>query len=983
MKKISSKTRVLLAVLIALVVIGAFTTASLAADKTASYGNKYGQIVPTDSKLEAKKTNFSFYGDKAILYFMRISEGKSNSNYAVEIYSDKEYKDLIRSMAGEFGEKGNSPLAISWNFKSTPSGTYYGKCYTYVSRDDGNVVDTDSVETFKIKIDRLSKKVVPLTSVKNTQDGVKITWTPLSTATRYRVYRKISGETKWTAIKTLSKGACTYTDETAKSGKTYVYTVRGFDGDYKSLYNTTGLKIKYLATPKLVNISGTGPAGNAKIKWGAVSGASGYIIYRKGGSLSSSSWEKIATVTNGKTVTYVDKTATKSDWYYTYTVRAYSGSYNSLYDTDGLDFNYIKAPSLKSATVSKEGIKLTWTKPDEDVVKYYVYRKTSKGWNKIGTTTKRTFVDTKVGTGKKYIYTIKAVCETNDGAYNNTGISAYYIATPELAKVTFTSGDKAKVTWKKVEGVDGYKVYRKINSASKWTEIATVKGASKTSYLDAVTKKSGSTYKYTVRAFDGKYKSYYDTKGIKAVFLAAPEIKLSNAAKADGEARVKITWNKVAKAESYNVYRKNAKDTEWTLIKKGVTKTSYYDSTVKNSTTYNYSVRAVNGTTLSRFGSAKIIALNMPVMKNAAITSKGVSISWSEVKGADSYYVYRRSPDGEWKAIGSYATNSYIDTSKEAKTNPYYYTVVAEESGYKSNRDSVGVKNYVEAVKFTANYVAEKGTSKAHITLKWSLDKDTEIVEIFKNDGEKTVSLGEFKADDAKYYIDEDIKVGTTYRYTIKPRAEKKLSVKTKVTEKYPHAPVEAVDFDVTPHYSEDEYYITIKFNTVKHADSYEVYKRLSPEDPWVKVKKIDAADIKGETKTYKDKDVDTELTYYYTVKAVASDRDSKFDEDGKKTIICVPVSPAAGIVAKESKKDDKTVAVITWDKVDNGETYKVLRKTAKSEWVVIGTVSADDGLKFVDDTIKKGVNYTYTVEVSAPGRGEAINETGAEFCWE
>lgn len=156
MKKTGIKTKVLFSLIVTLLVIGAMAVVSFAADKTASYDNKYGQIVPTDSKLEARKTSFSFYGDKATLYFMRISKGKSDANYAIEIYSDKNCTKLIRSMSGEYTNKGNKPLAISWSFKNTPSGTYYGKCYTYISRDDGNVIDTDSVEKFTIKIDRLS-----------------------------------------------------------------------------------------------------------------------------------------------------------------------------------------------------------------------------------------------------------------------------------------------------------------------------------------------------------------------------------------------------------------------------------------------------------------------------------------------------------------------------------------------------------------------------------------------------------------------------------------------------------------------------------------------------------------------------------------------------------------------------------------------------------------------------------------------------------
>ena len=66
MKKTGLKTKALLTLIVTLLVIGAMAVVSVASDKTAAYDNKYGQIVPTDSKLEARKTSVSFYGDNAI-----------------------------------------------------------------------------------------------------------------------------------------------------------------------------------------------------------------------------------------------------------------------------------------------------------------------------------------------------------------------------------------------------------------------------------------------------------------------------------------------------------------------------------------------------------------------------------------------------------------------------------------------------------------------------------------------------------------------------------------------------------------------------------------------------------------------------------------------------------------------------------------------------------------------------------------------------
>ena len=983
MKKTGLKTKVFLTLIVTLLVVGAMAVVSFAADKTASYDNKYGQIVPTDAKLEAKKTSFSFYGDKATLYFMRISEGKSNANYAVEIYSDKACTQLIRSMSGEFSSsKGNTPLAISWNFKNTPGGTYYGKCYTYISRDDGNVIDTDSVEIFKIKIDRLSKKTVQLNSVKSTSKGVKVTWSPLPTATKYKVYRKAEGDKSWKAIQTLSKGAYTYTDETVKSGKTYKYTVKCFDGDYTSLYNKTGLSITYLSTPKLVDVAGSGSSGYAKFTWKAVSGAKSYEIYRKGGSLSNSEWKKIATVTGKNNVSYVDKSATKTDWYYSYSVRAVNGSNKSTYNTDGVDFDYMRAPKLKKAYSYTDGAKITWSDASDVATKYNVYRKTSSGWKKIGSTTKKYYTDKTAVSGKTYTYMVKAVSKNNSGAYNSKGIKVDYLAMPKLGTVTFDSKNYAKVTWSTVKGASAYRVFRKINSAEDWTEIATVKGANKTSYLDKATKKSGYTYQYTIRAIDDGATSYYNKTGIKNMYLSKPSAKLSNVMAEDGALNVKITWKAIKGAEGYNIYRQAPGESEFICIAEKVTETDYYDIAVENGVKYRYAVRAVNGSAISRYSSVYIIALNRPAMESVEVTDSGAALNWTAVEGADTYYVYRKAAGEDWNVIGSYSLNSFVDTSDEAKTTPFYYTVVAEADGYKSDYDAIGMKNFVEATEFTAEFNLATETELPYIMVSWTLDEGIESVELFKSIGDDKVSLGEFTT---TQYPDFDIAVGTEYTYTIKVNKSGKVSTEKTASAKFPHAPLAEVEFDVAGTYSDDGSFITVSFTPVEFAENYEIYRKTSAEAEWSKVETIKASDITEETASYIDYDIDAEVTYYYTVKAVASDRDSYYNDEGKTAIVLTPVEAPAGIIAKAVVDGDKTVAVITWDSVENAQYYEVFRKTADTDWQFVGSVfvGGDCDLRFSDENIEQGVQYSYTVLAGATGRGQAINEIGADFCWE
>ncbi len=994
MKQTRFATRALLLFLVTMLLTGTVALSTLAADRTYPYEKAYGQIVPTDSKLSAPKGSYSFYGDKATLYFMRISNGQKNAHYAIEICKDKKYTDPILSYSDDFDSVANNKaLSITWNFKSTPSGTYYGRAYAYVERSDGIVIDSDSVRTFTVKINRVGKKVVELKSVANAANGIKLTWTPLTTGTKYNVYRKAAGETKWTKLTSLGKGSSSFTDKTAKSGKKYTYTVKGFDGKYESLYNKTGLSITYLSTPTLSKAGSSGSAGYAKIAWSKVSGAKGYYVYRKGGSLNNYNWEKIATIKSGSTVSYIDKTAKSSDWNYTYTVKAFNGKTVSSYNKTGVDYNFIKAPVLKSASPYKNGVKITWADSSSVTAYYYVYRKTSNGWEKIGKTTENYFVDTNAKSGKTYTYTVKACAKTNTGGHNPTGISSKFLSTPVLKSVSFDASQRAKITWSKVSGAQGYRVYRKVTGEKAWTHLADIKGGSTLSYLDTVKKASGTTYTYTVRAFYGKTFSYYDTKGIANMFLSTPSVTLKNKTSQENPVGVNISWKAVKGAAYYHVYRRNTGDSKWEIIASKVTDLSFYDTTAVSGTAYDYTVRTFNGNSSSKYTVYKTIALERPIISDAVLTAEGIQLNWNEILGADTYYVYRKAPDEtKWTAIGSYSMNSYLDTSEEAKTNAYVYTIVAESKGYRSDYNKEGTKNFASIKNLTATFTPAGESDVAFITLDWAYNGDYDYIEIYKSTaGEDRVLIATFTNDEQTIQlVDNDLAIGTEYVYTVKTVKDGKVPTETSANAKYPHAPVEAVNFETTAVFDEEGSYINIVFTPVEFAESYEVYKRSSKEQEWIKITDFVAADINTETVTYTDYDVEEEAIYYYTVKGIASDRESLYNESGLWAVVCRPLPAVAGIIVTQAiilEGDvEKQVAKITWDPVENKnlQYYKILRKTNGGEWEIIDfTDILDPTINcYNDKTIEQGIEYTYTVVACATGRDSLINETGVDFCW-
>ncbi len=164
----------------------------------------------------------------------------------------------------------------------------------------------------------------PTVKTSNTSKGVSVKWNKITGAKGYYVYRK-AGSGSWTKIKTISSGSTvSYTDTKVKSGTKYSYYVKAYNGKTTSSYKAS-TTLMFLKAVKLSSAS-SGKTG-ITVKWGKVTSAKGYYVYRKTGS---GSYKKLATVKSGSTVKYLDKSAKKGKTY-TYYVKAYNGSYTGSY----------------------------------------------------------------------------------------------------------------------------------------------------------------------------------------------------------------------------------------------------------------------------------------------------------------------------------------------------------------------------------------------------------------------------------------------------------------------------------------------------------------------------------------------------------------------------------------------------------------------------------------------------------------------------
>ena len=484
--------------------------------------------------------------------------------------------------------------------------------------------------------------------------------------------------------------------------KAYVYTIEA--GAMKPMDNGTvdngEVTVKIISsTPANVTLGNAkAVSGGIQVTWQAASGAEKYNVYRK--DASNTVWRVIATVTG---TSYTDKSA-KAGVTYSYTVRGVAADGKTLspsYNKTGVSATMpavSAAPANVTLTGAKAvngGIQVTWQKA-ANAAKYNVYRKDAVNtkWTVIATVTGTSYTDKSGTAGTKYSYTVRGVAadgKTLSPSYNKTGVSATMpTASTTPANVTLGSAKAVsggiQVTWQAASGAEKYKVYRKDAVNTKWTVIATVTG---TSYTDK-SAKAGVTYSYTVRGVgsDGKTLSPgYNKTGVSATMPAAsatPAKVVLVSAKADS-AGILVTWQNTNGAHAYQVYRKDAVNTKWTVIAKNVRDTEWKDITAVKGTKYTYTVRAVadDGVTLGGYDSAgksAMVTASPTTPANVTLSAatagrNGIVVTWSYAADARTYRVYRKAPgDTKWVAVANVNGKSWTDKNVTSGVK-YSYTV--------------------------------------------------------------------------------------------------------------------------------------------------------------------------------------------------------------------------------------------------------------------------------------------------------------------
>ena len=166
--------------------------------------------------------------------------------------------------------------------------------------------------------------------------------------------------------------------------------------------------------------------------------------------------------------------------------------------------------------------------------------------------------------------------------------------TPKNFKAASYSYTKIKTTWSKIEGVDGYKVYRATSKNGSYKLVRTTTSAKTVSYINTG-RTTGKTYYYKVRGYKKIGKTTYYTKYSAVTSTYArpnkaviTKVTLGGSDKEGPYDRTpKTCWNAVSGATGYEVYRTLVGKNKWSKIYT-TAKTYYTDKTKSFRTYYNY-----------------------------------------------------------------------------------------------------------------------------------------------------------------------------------------------------------------------------------------------------------------------------------------------------------------------------------------------------------------------------------------------------------
>ncbi len=444
--------------------------------------------------------------------------------------------------------------------------------------------------------------------------SIKVSWSAVSGANGYRVYRASSAGGMYSWIGSTT--SLSYTDGSRNTGTTYYYKVCAYCTVGRNTMNGADSAIVF-AKPALSAVSSCTASAvdpvKVKVSWSSVPGRTRYEVWR---SDNGGAYTLLGTTTS----TSYSSTGLTPFHTYSYYIRVYrTVSGQKIYAAANSPAASAKpvlgsVTNVKAAMASASSVKLTWSSVSG--ASGYEVRRWDAASGKyvvVASTTRTYYTHSDLVPNVSYTYEVAAYRTVGSARVYSTACTPVS-ATPYFGAVTnvkaaMASASSVKLTWSSVSGASGYEVRRWDAATGKYVVVA----STTRTYYTHTSLPPNVSYTYQVAA--------YRTVGSARVYSAActpvsatPTLGGVTNPKAarSSSTKIKLTWNAVSGRTGYEIFRSATPD--GTFVSVGTTtSTSYTNSGLTTGTPYYYIVKAyvtVNG--VKYYGSASAVVTATP-----------------------------------------------------------------------------------------------------------------------------------------------------------------------------------------------------------------------------------------------------------------------------------------------------------------------------------------------------------------------------------
>lgn len=433
---------------------------------------------------------------------------------------------------------------------------------------------------------------------------------------------------------------------------------------------------------------------------------------------------------------------------------------------------------LVSTKYTSSTIELKWSS-SYNAQYYALYMKKNNAWSLLKdglTVTSALLKGLKPGTD--YQFAVRAYSVVNGKTIKCKNLTTLKTATgpttPENFKKKNVTDKTITVTWNASKGASYYRVFVRNTAKNKWDTVI-----SKTTSLSATLKnlKQNTNYLLAVRAYYVSGKNTYSSESFPVASVttagvpnAPTNLKVASADKST----VTLEWTKGKHASGYYVYRYDTAAKKWKKI--GSVKTNKAKiAKLSNQTVYKFAVRSFNDV-----GTKVILSKTYPTVK--AVTGLGktskltasdntttsLKLTWSKVKNASGYRVYRyNNSTKKWVTLVT-ATNKCSTTLKSLTSGTVYKLAV--RAYFDTGNGSQWANSYttIQATTLPGQVKNLKATVElTSVSLKW--DKvaraDGYVVYTYNPSSKKYTAKKTVKTNSANI---NDLDTSKTYYYAVK-----------------------------------------------------------------------------------------------------------------------------------------------------------------------------------------------------------------------